>query len=76
MIKLNGCNFWLKMMTYWRDIILFEIKSALILKKNFIANLPITKFLLKTKINSSRDEATDLHDKEIPKRWLGLLLMT
>ena len=39
MVKLNGCIFWLKMRAYWKKIILFGTKSALILKKNLIANL-------------------------------------
>ena len=54
------------MITYWKSIILFEIKLALILKKKLVANL-FTKIFLKTKIKSYGDEATDFHDKEIPK---------
>ena len=53
MVKLNGCNVWLKMMTYWTNTILFGIKSVLILK---------------TKIKSYGEEAIDFHDKEIPVR--------
>ena len=39
------------MMTYWKNIILFRIKSA----------------ILKPKIKFYGDEVTDFHDKEIPK---------
>ena len=48
-------------------IILFRIKSALILKKNLIANLSTIKIFLKTKTKPYGDEATDFHDKEIPR---------
>ena len=60
MAKLNGCTFLLKMMTYWKNIILFGIKSALILKKNFIGHLSTMK-------KSYGDDAIDFHDKKIPK---------
>ena len=62
--QINGCMFCLKLKTHWKLIILFGIKSALILKKNFIANLSITKSL-NTKVKSYCDQATNLHDKEI-----------
>ena len=63
MKKLNECIFWLKMISYWKNVIVFWINSELILKNNFIANSsPIKKFL-KTKIKSYGDEATDFHDK-------------
>ena len=39
MNKLNGCIFWLKTIFYRKNIILFGIKSPLILKKNFIASM-------------------------------------
>ena len=52
------------MMTLWKIIILFGIKSALILKNNFIANLSIIKdFESQDKIL----KATDFHDTEIAK---------
>ena len=51
MVKLNGCIFWLKMMTYRKNIILFKIESVLILKKNLIAKLPTIKFCWKPKSN-------------------------
>ena len=35
MFKLNGYVFWLKMITYWKNILLFWINSAAILKKDF-----------------------------------------
>ena len=42
MVKLNECIFWLKIKTYWKNKMLFEINSALILKK-LIVNLPTVK---------------------------------
>ena len=55
------------MMTFWKNIILFVIKSALILKKNLIANLfEIKKKKLKKKKTYS-DETTEFHDKEMTK---------
>ena len=89
MVKLNGCSFWLKMMTlilffilflYYfilffylillflllKHLILFGIKSVLILKKCDCEPV-YNKTLLKTKIVSCSNEATDFHDKEIPK---------
>ena len=55
------------MMTFWKNIILFGIKSALILKKNLIANLfEIKKKKLKKK-NTDSDETTEFHDKEMTK---------
>ena len=66
MVKLNGCIFWSKMITYWKNIILFGIKSALILKKKLTVNLSIIK-ILKTKIKFYINEVTDFYDKEIPK---------
>ena len=38
------CIFWLKMMTYQKNIILFGIKAMLISKKNLIASLSLIKF--------------------------------
>ena len=38
-----------------------------ILKKSLIANLFTIKKILKTKIKSYDDEATDVHDREISK---------
>ena len=63
MIKLNGYLFWLKMMAYWRNMILFGIKSLLILKKVFDNEPVYNKKSLKTKIKSYNDEATDFLDK-------------
>ena len=54
-------------MTYWKNIILFEIKLALILKKEFNSKPVYNKKNLKTKNKSYGDEATDFHDNEIPK---------
>ena len=49
-------------MTYWLNIPLFGIKSALILKNNLIASLST---ILKTKIKSYVDEVRNIYDKEI-----------
>ena len=57
----------LKMMTYWKNIILFGTKSMLILKKNLIVSLSIINFFLKNKMKSCGDEVTDFFDKIIPK---------
>ena len=64
-------------MTYWKNIILFGIKLALILKKNLIANLFTVK-TLKTKITFFGDGASDFHDQDIPKvgynyTWLAVI---
>ena len=53
-------------MTYWENVILFGIKSALIQKNNLIVSLSTIK-ILKTKIKSHGNEVTDFHVKEIPK---------
>ena len=50
-------------MTYWKNIILFGIKSTLILKMHSIENVSTIKGFLKSKILS-----TDFHDIEIHKR--------
>ena len=58
--------FWLKMMTYWKNIILFGIKSVLIFK--WIDSEPVyNKIFFQIKIKSYCDETTDCHKKEIPK---------
>ena len=54
------------MMTYWKNVILFGIKSALILENNLIANLP-TIIFFKTNIKSYGHEVTDFYNEEIPK---------
>ena len=53
-------------MIYWKNIILFGIKPALISKKNLIANLSIINFFLKTRIKSDGDAVTEFFDREIP----------
>ena len=67
MDKVNGCIFWLKVMTYQKNIMLFAVKSVLMSKKNLITRLSTKIFFLKTKIKSYSDEVTDFYDKEIPK---------
>ena len=59
--------FLLKMMSYWKNIILFGIKSVLILKKEVDSKLVNNKKILNPEIKSYGDEATDFHDKDIPK---------
>ena len=66
MDKVNGCIFWLKVMTYQKNIMLFAVKSVLMSKKNLITRLSTKFFFLKTKIKSYSDEVTDFYDKEIP----------
>ena len=63
MDKLNGCIFWLIMMIYLKTIKLFGIKSALILKKNWISSLSTKKHFWK----SRGDEVSYFYDKEISK---------
>ena len=69
MVKLNGCIFWLNMITYGKNIILFGIKSALILKKKKGSDSkPVYhKHFLKSQIKSYGDEPSDFQDKQIPK---------
>ena len=55
------------MTTFWKNIILFGIKSALILKNNLIVNLSIVQKFLKIKIKYCRDEVRDFYNKTIPK---------
>ena len=55
------------MMTFWKNIILFGIKSALILKKNLIANLFEIKKKEIEKKKTYSDETTEFHDKEMTK---------
>ena len=54
------------MITYWKNIILFGIKSFLLLKKIDRKSV-CNKNFLKTKEKSCGGEATDFYDKEIPK---------
>ena len=55
------------MMTYCKNAILFGIKQALILKKEFKSESVYNKKFLKTKIKSYGDEVTDFHHKQIPQ---------
>ena len=55
----NECIFWLKMTTYWKNIILFVIKLMLISKINLIASLPTIRIFWKPKNKSHGDEVTD-----------------
>ena len=64
--KLDGWIFWLKMITYLKNVIPFGRKSVLIYKK-LIARLSLIKKLLKTKIKPYCNEVTDFYDKRMPK---------
>ena len=55
------------MINYWKNLILFGINSALILKKEFDSKPAYNKTFFKNKIKSYDDEVTDFYDKEIPK---------
>ena len=59
------------MMTYWENIIQLYTgkynKVSADIKKEFNSESVYNKKFLKTKIRSYGDEATDFHDKEIPK---------
>ena len=71
--------FWLRMMTYQKNIILFGIKSVLISKKNLISALTLVKqvhqkselvynkIYLKTKVKSHGNEVVEFYDKKTPK---------
>ena len=48
-------------------VMIFAIKSVIVLKKNFIANPSINENFLKTKIESYGDEATGFHFRKIPE---------
>ena len=50
------------MMTYWKNIILFGIKSTLILKKELDSEPFYNKNILATKIKSSGHEITEFYD--------------
>ena len=71
--KLNECIFYLKMMTCWKNIIEFGIKSVPILKMNLIEfnefdnESVCSKKFFKTKIEFYSDEVKDFNDKETPK---------
>ena len=45
----------------------FGIKSALVLEKKFDSEPVYTKKILKNKLKSYSDEATDFHYQEMPK---------
>ena len=47
-----------------KNTIIFDIKSALMLRKNWIANLSTTEHFFKAKIKSYGDEPTNFHDRD------------
>ena len=55
MEKLNGCIFLLKVMTYYRNIILFENKVSSDIKKEYDSKSVYNKSSLKTKRKSYVD---------------------
>ena len=64
MDKLNGCIFWLKMMTCYKNIILFGIKSSANIKKEFDRKPVHNKMFLITIIKSYEDEVIGFCDKK------------
>ena len=56
----------MKMMTYGKNIILYGIKSVQILKKKLDSKPVYNKAFLKIKIKPYGDEATTIHDNEMP----------
>ena len=42
-LKLKGCIFWLKVMIYLRNVMIFGIKSAIVCKNNLLADPSVTK---------------------------------
>ena len=65
-VKLNGCIFLLKMMTYWENKMIFGITSWIVWKEDLIVNPSTIKELWKQK-KPHGSEATYFYDKEIPK---------
>lgn len=50
-----------------KTIIIFEITPALISENNLIADLSVTKKVLKTRLKSYGDEVADFHNKGMSK---------
>ena len=65
MVKLNGCIFWLKMITYWKKYNTIWDKVSADIKKEFDSEPVYNKSILKTKIKPCGDEVIDFYDKEI-----------
>ena len=59
--------FWMEEIAYQKNVILFRIKSALILKKEFDSEPVYNIEFWKTKIKFCGDQVTDFYDKKIPK---------
>ena len=57
--------FWLKIMNYYENIILFGVKSVLIYKKEFDSEPIYNKGFVKTKIKYHGNEITDFYDKNV-----------
>ena len=65
MDKPNECTFWLKIMTYQKELI---ETNLLKIKKEFDSKPVYNKTFSKTKKKRSHgDEVTDFYDKEIPR---------
>ena len=62
----NRYIFLLKMMCYQENIILFEIKSSVDVKKQFDRESAYKKKILKTKTDFDGNEATNFFDKKLP----------
>ena len=65
MVKVSGCIFLLKMMNYWKNKIVFRIKSVLISKKEFNSKIVCNKIFLYIQINCYGDRVKDFHVKGI-----------
>ena len=66
MDKLNGCIFWLKMMTWLEKYNTSWDKASAAIKKEFYSEPVYNKTFLKTKIKPHGDKVTDFYCKEIP----------
>ena len=65
MFKLNGYVFCLKMITYWKNILLFWINSAAILKKDFDSKPVYNKKVFENQIKFYGNETINFHE-EVP----------
>ena len=61
-------------MTYWENIIWDKVSTDI--KKEFDSKTVYNKNVLKTKIKSYRDEATDFPDKEMPMSFSSHTCLT
>ena len=68
-------------MNFCKNIMIFVIKSVIVLKNNLIAKPSIKNLFLKTEIRSYGDETTYFHTKKLPEAgfyhicWLVLMII-